>query len=158
MTTEENREYQRLWKKRYRREHKEEANAADRSYRKRRSPEQAARARESQRLYHQEHKSQIRESEKEVYRTSPSRRFRNRRTRYGITQEEYDTKLKSQDGKCAVCFSPMTVPHVDHNHVTEKVRDLLCVNCNAVLGHAHEKISVLESAISYLKKHGVENG
>lgn len=57
---------------------------------------------------------------------------------YGITPEQYDAMLVAQDGRCAlfqVCGS--TEPggrwnrwHVDHDHVTGKVRGLLCNDCN----------------------------
>jgi len=80
---------------------------------------------------------------------------------YGLTLEEYNAKLKSQNGVCAICKGPeVAVIHgkikplsVDHNHETGAVRDLLCSHCNHMIGHAAERIEVLQSAISYLEKH-----
>ena len=42
---------------------------------------------------------------------------------------------------------------VDHNHTTGKIRQIVCNNCNAVLGYAREQVSVLQAAIEYLDKH-----
>ena len=54
--------------------------------------------------------------------------------RYNITQQEYETKLAHQDYKCAICgkdasnnqrggkIEPL---HIDHCHITNKIRDLL---------------------------------
>jgi hypothetical protein len=41
---------------------------------------------------------------------------------------------------------------VDHNHETGQVRDLLCHNCNALLGMCREDKAVLLAAIKYLWK------
>ena len=83
--------------------------------------------------------------------------------RYGITIDDYNHLLIAQKGMCAICgklYRPKTVTsakkcvlHVDHDHDKDKVRGLLCNNCNYLLGHAHEEIHILESAIAYLKSH-----
>jgi DNA-directed RNA polymerase subunit RPC12/RpoP len=82
--------------------------------------------------------------------------------RYNITQQEYDTKLASQDYKCAICgkdasdnkrgkrIDPL---HVDHCHETNKLRDLLCHSCNSGLGQFKDNIETLQKAIDYLHKH-----
>lgn len=76
-----------------------------------------------------------------------------RKHEYGITQEEFESKLKQQDYKCAICFRHLDKPFVDHNHDTEIVRDLLCRDCNSMLGFAKDNIEILESAIQYLRRH-----
>jgi hypothetical protein len=85
---------------------------------------------------------------------------------YGITLEWYEQKLKEQNGVCAVCGKEETALYklnvrqlsVDHNHKTGKPRELLCANCNHVLGFSNENIEILQKAINYLKKHGATNG
>jgi len=78
--------------------------------------------------------------------------------RYGITGEEYDRIFLEQDGKCAICGESKPVRkrdhylHVDHDHVKDIVRGLLCDNCNKGLGHFKDSISLLQKAIEYLKK------
>jgi hypothetical protein len=42
---------------------------------------------------------------------------------------------------------------VDHNHLTGKVRGLLCSSCNSGLGHFEENIDYLNCAIEYLEQH-----
>jgi hypothetical protein len=52
---------------------------------------------------------------------------------YRITLEKYKEMLEAQLGGCAICgCSPPKGKrlHVDHDHVTEEVRGLLCHKCN----------------------------
>ena len=82
--------------------------------------------------------------------------------RYNITPQEYETKLASQDYKCAVCgkdasdnkrggkLDPL---HIDHCHKTGKLRDLLCHQCNSGLGQFKDNIEILQKAMDYLRKH-----
>ena len=49
---------------------------------------------------------------------------------YGITKEQYDELDK---GHCPICtrsWSSSVRPCVDHNHVTGRIRGLLCIFCN----------------------------
>ena len=81
---------------------------------------------------------------------------------YGVSLEEYAALAESQGGRCAICGQapprdakgPRGTLHVDHNHVTGRIRQLLCANCNAVLGYARDDARVLASAIDYLGRHG----
>ena len=61
------------------------------------------------------------------------------RHHYGITLEQYEEIFKKQNGLCAICGSPprgrMKNLSVDHDHVTNNVRGLLCVTCNRALGY-----------------------
>lgn len=74
---------------------------------------------------------------------------------YGITFNDYRKMFDEQHGCCKICGRHQVEFQkrlsVDHNHVTGKVRALLCHNCNSILGDAREKIDVLEKAINYLK-------
>lgn len=72
---------------------------------------------------------------------------------YGITLEEYDAILKTQKGGCAICKVKAKILCVDHCHKTGKVRGLLCQLCNRSIGMMKDDISILESAIVYLKSH-----
>jgi hypothetical protein len=78
--------------------------------------------------------------------------------RYGITQADYDAMLLAQKGCCAVCetddyVGPGRRAHVDHDHKTGKVRGLICVRCNVLLGMAQDQHERFLAAIRYLKKH-----
>lgn len=77
---------------------------------------------------------------------------------FGITLEEYETKLAEQNGVCYICFSEETTPGkkflaVDHCHESNSIRGLLCNRCNRALGLLKDDISILENAIKYLKKY-----
>jgi len=74
------------------------------------------------------------------------------KSKYGITQDDYNSKLVEQNNKCAICGRDMAdygkIFCVDHNHTTNKVRGLLCDPCNYGLGF-YEKHS--DKYIKYLK-------
>jgi hypothetical protein len=93
-------------------------------------------------------------------------RDRDFRKKYGIDFAEYQRMLIDQKGVCASCERPETrltdagelrMLSVDHNHTTSAVRGLLCSNCNLVLGYACDDVSVLQSAIAYLRKHAADD-
>ena len=79
--------------------------------------------------------------------------------RYGITVSDYNEMFKQQDGCCEICgkhqIHEVTRLHIDHCHLTGKVRGLLCGNCNHLLGKAQDSISILKNAIEYLQE--IEN-
>ena len=86
----------------------------------------------------------------------PSRR---RKTKYGISLEEFDALLEKQQGRCAlyaVCgsFEPggrWGTWAVDHDHVTGKVRGLLCQVCNTRRVGSND-IESIQAVIAYLSK------
>jgi len=78
--------------------------------------------------------------------------------KYGVTPEWYESKLKEQNGLCEICGTDKPGGrgkdmHVDHNHTTNKVRGLLCSNCNTMLGLAKENLDILKLAMKYLEKY-----
>jgi hypothetical protein len=72
--------------------------------------------------------------------------------RYGITAEEADAMLAAQGGLCAICRAAPAV-HVDHDHATDVVRELLCSNCNGGLGQFRDDPVVLRAAAAYVERH-----
>jgi len=80
---------------------------------------------------------------------------------YGCSASQFDAMLAAQDGKCAICGSLETCTQqsrlrtlaVDHDHVTGKIRALLCGGCNSGLGSFEHDPKVLEAAITYLQAH-----
>lgn len=81
--------------------------------------------------------------------------YSTRKIKYGLSREQYDQMLISQDNKCAICGNLLKTPYVDHNHITNKVRNLLCNKCNLVLGLVNENKLILQNAINYLDKWSV---
>lgn len=76
---------------------------------------------------------------------------------YGATLEEFKLLYKKSKGMCKICGSvggntKHTCLHIDHNHKTNKIRGLLCPNCNRAIGLFKENPNLLSKAIEYLKK------
>ena len=75
---------------------------------------------------------------------------------YGLTQEEFDELLLSQNNKCAICLSDdwgAKGPSVDHDHTKEgreAVRGLLCSLCNNGIGSLGDTAAGLKQAHNYL--------
>ncbi len=93
------------------------------------------------------------------------RRAVNRRTllarRYGITPEQYDEMFAAQNGVCALCGEPADPNgvkaasrlHVDHDHETGKVRELLCNHCNRGIGAFRDDPELMQRASLYVFRH-----
>ena len=95
--------------------------------------------------------------------------------RYGLADGEYSKMFNEQNGVCSICGEKETHTIkgvlcnlcVDHKHDSKKtgtkyghdrnkVRGLLCGNCNRALGLFKDNIDVLASAISYLKNTNIK--
>ncbi len=76
---------------------------------------------------------------------------------HGISEEEFNSMLKQQEGKCAICDKPQDESikflSIDHDHKTNTNRGLLCSNCNRGIGLLQDDINILQRAIEYLQKH-----
>lgn len=74
---------------------------------------------------------------------------------YGISLIDYKRMLQEQNSACAICFtheSNLNRPlNVDHNHKTNKVRKLLCCNCNTALGLLKEDCEVIKRLVAYVE-------
>jgi Autographiviridae endonuclease VII len=57
-----------------------------------------------------------------------------------------------QEGRCAICGEPQDLLCVDHCHLTNEVRGLLCGACNVVLGYADKRPQILEKMADYLQR------
>lgn len=77
---------------------------------------------------------------------------------YGMTLAEYEVRVGQQDGRCAICGTrPDHRLHVDHDHRTGAVRDLLCRPCNYALGHAKDSLRIMRAMVAYLERHAEVN-
>lgn len=70
--------------------------------------------------------------------------------KYGLTREDFEEMLWLQDNKCAICQTE-NPDQIDHDHVTGKVRDILCKHCNLGLGHFRDSSELVQVAAEYLK-------
>lgn len=96
---------------------------------------------------------------KRYHRNIDNSRLIARCSKRGVTKKQWLEMFRAQNGKCAICgVSHLELNRalaVDHNHITKKVRELLCVNCNSILGHCKDNVVILGKAIEYLEKHEV---
>jgi hypothetical protein len=123
--------------------HKEEIAARQRR-RWREDPDHAEKIRAYNRAWYAAHKK----SEEWVHRS----RNRRLRSNYGLSIDGYNALVAQQGGACAICRKrPEERLCVDHCHVTQKVRRLLCRKCNLGIGYFDDDPCLLQAAAAYLK-------
>jgi hypothetical protein len=77
----------------------------------------------------------------------------NLKSRYGITEDDYNLMSAKQNNSCAICKQKSEINlSVDHCHKTGIVRGLLCRNCNLALGYLKDDTNRIESAMQYLSE------
>lgn len=85
------------------------------------------------RRYRSEYRRAYRKRRGKEYRAREIRRDKLRGT-YDISLQEYDDLLAAQEGMCALCSRTALEEgrflSVDHDHVTGRVRGILCLACN----------------------------
>ncbi len=74
---------------------------------------------------------------------------------HGLSTEQHRDMWDNQEGLCAICKVQLSslsnkAIHIDHCHVTQKVRGILCCSCNWGLGHFRDSVLYLDSAKRYL--------
>lgn len=133
--------------------------------------ENAHKYKESQRLYRIRNAEKIKAKRKEYlsnpenlekarkyardyHKKNPERQRERLFKKYGITQQQYEEILKSQNGCCAICKTKKNGRKknfvIDHDHNTGTVRGLLCTQCNAGLGNFKDSPILLRKAKDYL--------
>ena len=135
-------------KNEYKKNNKEKINEYGRKYSKQYSKENPDKVKMSREIYKNSEKGKINQRKGQLKR------------RFGITLEQYDQIFESQGGVCAICSKPETNRlygtvkrlSVDHCHKSQRIRGLLCQDCNHAIGFAKDSIEILASAIKYLTK------
>lgn len=91
------------------------------------------------------------------YRHTPKAKARRQeahfRRKYGISTYEKDALFWLQGNKCAACNS--STPrggrwHLDHCHVTNIIRGVICHSCNLALGLVGDSPKILQNLLEYL--------
>lgn len=75
------------------------------------------------------------------------------KSRYGLSVEDYLAAYKAQEGRCAICKIWVARLAVDHDHLTSKVRKLLCSRCNGGIGMLRDDPRLLRAAAEYVESH-----
>jgi hypothetical protein len=75
---------------------------------------------------------------------------------YGITPQQVQDLLASQNHQCAICgltdtTNPRVFPIIDHCHTKNYVRGLLCCNCNQAIGKMKDDPKLFRKAAKYLE-------
>lgn len=117
-----------------------------------------ARTRESRKLKARRYREQNKEKHqayRREYRARNREKIREiaRAYKYGLQPGEFARVFESQGRKCAICGG--TEPrgrgwHTDHDHVTKKLRGILCKPCNTALGTFGDNIQGVDNARLYL--------
>lgn len=139
-----NPEAARAAQKRYRAAHKDALRIKKRIYAQNESPE----AKENRKGYRRvwEKENRIR---KEAYRI---------RRKFDMVSNDEAEKLviHREAGVCECCGATgvhRRLMHIDHSHVTGKIRAVICNKCNTSLGLVNDSIEHLEKLIDYLLVH-----
>lgn len=81
----------------------------------------------------------------------------NLKRNYGLSVEEFAWMWHRAEGKCEICKKRLTLDRrgyaVDHDHVTGRIRGLLCNTHNRALGFLDDSTEAAQSLIDYLEKH-----
>jgi glutaredoxin len=73
-----------------------------------------------------------------------------RRYKYGLEPDEYERLLTQSNHSCFICKQQRKLC-VDHDHLTGKIRGLLCVPCNTALAQFGDSVEGLQRAITYIE-------
>lgn len=132
-------------------EHKEQAAATARAYRKK----NVKKLRRARRAWYKRNAEYMRARRRET-------RLERRLTRFehGLDRRGYESLLAIQEGRCAICRCEQETTRrkhrlsIDHCHETGKARGLLCSTCNTGLGMFKDSVAFLRIAADYLEQHG----
>ena len=68
----------------------------------------------------------------------------------------YRQLIEAQGGEtCGICGETPSARQrlqVDHDHITDEIRGLLCARCNRMLGQAQDSAEILRSALAWLER------
>jgi hypothetical protein len=81
------------------------------------------------------------------------------KSQYGITLDTYNKLFNNQSGCCAICDKHQSQLkrrlHVDHDHLTGIVRELICQHCNTAIGLLGDSAHNVGNALQYILRHRV---
>lgn len=109
-------------------------------------------------LYRQRHWKEIQEKRKAFRHTVEYRQWQKgyqliyRTKRRGLTEEQFQNLLIIQNFSCAICMEKLIKPQIDHNHITNQTRGILCIKCNTTLGRI-ENTNFYYKSQQYLQRY-----
>jgi hypothetical protein len=76
--------------------------------------------------------------------------------KYDMTYEEYEAMYAKQGGRCACCGDSIeltgTGTHVDHDHLTQAIRGILCHFCNTAEGMLKGSVERARMMLAYIER------
>lgn len=110
--------------------------------------------------YYIRHREQIKQKQRNYYasnkeRIKPRHVWHSVKNKYGLSQDQYNELLIEQNGRCAICKRLPTIKRlsVDHDHITHKIRGLLCDSCNRGIGLLQDSRLICFTASEYLARY-----
>ena len=70
------------------------------------------------------------------------------RRKFKLTEDQYNNLMSNTN--CQICDCKLTKKCIDHCHSTNKIRGVLCNNCNTALGLVGDNVDTLHKMINYL--------
>ena len=108
------------------------------------------------------------EAQRRDYAADPMKmRERWLKSKFGITQAEFDELLESVGGACQICGRTEGASKwckkeghlaIDHVHTTGEMRGILCDSCNPGIGFFKDDPDLLEKAAAYLRDFETKRG
>jgi hypothetical protein len=88
---------------------------------------------------------------------SYARQYQRARKGVQITPEQAELMAAEQGHACAMCKRPEAELgrrlHLDHDHETGQIRELLCGSCNRGLGYLQDNPDLLRGGADYIERH-----
>lgn len=94
--------------------------------------------------YRDKYNASRRKNRLEIYITESARKYKS-------TKEIIRNLLSINH--CEICGGSQRLS-IDHCHIKNKVRGLLCDNCNNLLGRCNDNVNTLKKAMDYLNERG----
>ena len=109
--------------------------------------------------YYQSNRDAILQYKRDSYCPIAKKNY-NLQHKYDITLDDFMSMLKAQQEKCKVCLRDIIMfagrkskkngAVVDHDHLTGRVRGLLCHSCNRAIGLLSDNTENLRRAIEHI--------
>ncbi len=84
------------------------------------------------------------------------------KSKHKMSKEEYQRLYTDANSSCQICGTPEIELQkklcIDHSHITEEVRGLLCHKCNTAIGMFFDDPNLIEKAALYLRQHDASFG
>lgn len=143
---------QKSYSKEYREKHLAKITAYQKEYHK----ANRERAREKQKDWRSRNHQKFIDNVKRYRKRHPEKAVQwNVKCKYGLSLEQ----LAALGMECNICRRSLKRrgdkkdwPHIDHDHLTDEVRGILCVRCNAGIGQFRDDVGLLWKAIVYLSR------